>query len=513
MKYKKFFVIMFILILFSSISALLAPIFIQLWKANGTPLDTKKIVFIVMLILASKLLTILFTIFREKFAKEYNKGNFISYIKNIFNMNYDSIIEKGAMNLLERASISVNSIYSFMMNGYIQIFSSFLVALVCLILIANVNLYLALIMFLALPINYFGYKLLNKKLKKKSEEMQKMTGMGFQEILSYVQEVDYVKQLSDKSVIYNKLEPATEKVYGSMARVNEYAQSMTVVLEGINEIIKTLLLLIVVYDYMANSSSIYSIILVTLIFPLYFANVSTITNSNIEKRNFDIAKDFEKELIANKETDGGEAIDVINDIELDVNGINIKDMKLDFNAKARLKKGDIVRINGANGSGKSTFAKSLVKFRDVKIIKVNGIDIDKCKNEDIRDRIEYVVQNAPIVNGSLRKNLLLDFDDGSHIDLEENQFIRSILEKKSLDDDILMGGSNLSGGEKQKISFVRSLLKNPDVLVLDEICSNIDKESTKEIYDYLNETRDERICFIISHDDLTSGLINVNINI
>ena len=513
MKYKKFFVIMFILILFSSISALLAPIFIQLWKANGTPLDTKKIVFIVMLILASKLLTILFTIFREKFAKEYNKGNFISYIKNIFNMNYDSIIEKGAMNLLERASISVNSIYSFMMNGYIQIFSSFLVALVCLILIANVNLYLALIMFLALPINYFGYKLLNKKLKKKSEEMQKSTGMGFQEILSYVQEVDYVKQLSDKSVIYNKLEPATEKVYGSMARVNEYAQSMTVVLEGINEIIKTLLLLIVVYDYMANSSSIYSIILVTLIFPLYFANVSTITNSNIEKRNFDIAKDFEKELIANKEADGSEAIDTINDIELDVNGINIKDMKLDFNAKTKLKKGDIVRINGANGSGKSTFAKSLVKFRDVKIIKVNGIDIDKCKNEDIRDRIEYVVQNAPIVNGSLRKNLLLDFDDGSHIDLEENQFIRSILEKKSLDDDILMGGSNLSGGEKQKISFARSLLKNPDVLVLDEICSNIDKESTKEIYDYLNETRDERICFIISHDDLTSGLINVNINI
>lgn len=512
MKYKKFFIIMFILILCSSISALLAPIFIQLWKANGTSLDTKKIVFIVLLILASKVLTILFTIFREKFAKEYNKGNFISYIKNIFNMNYDSIIEKGAMNLLERASISVNSIYSFMMSGYIQIFSSLLVAIVCLILIANVNLYLALIMLLALPINYFGYKLLNKKLKKKSEEMQKSTGMGFQEILSYVQEVDYVKQLSDRSVIYNKLEPATEKVYGSMARVNEYAQSMTVVLEGINEIIKTLLLLIVVYDYMANSSSIYSIILVTLIFPLYFANVSTITNSNIEKRNFDIAKDFEKELIANKEADGSNAIDVINDIELDVNGINIKDMKLDFNAKAMLKKGDIIRINGANGSGKSTFAKGLVKFRDVKVIKVNGIDIDKCKNEDIRDRIEYVVQNAPIVNGSLRKNLLLDFDDGSHIDLTQNQFIRSILEKKSLDDEILIGGTNLSGGEKQKISFARSLLKNPDVLVLDEICSNIDKESTKEIYDYLNKTRDERICFIISHDDLTSGLINVNIN-
>ena len=75
-----------------------------------------------------------------------------------------------------------------------------------------------------------------------------------------------------------------------------------------------------------------------------------------------------------------------------------------------------------------------------------------------------------------------------------------------------LGGTNLSGGEKQKISFARSLLKNPDVLVLDEICSNIDKESTKEIYDYLDKTRAKRICFIISHDDLTSGLINVNIN-
>lgn len=116
------------------------------------------------------------------------------------------------------------------------------------------------------------------------------------------------------------------------------------------------------------------------------------------------------------------------------------------------------------------------------------------------------------MNGSLRKNLLLNLKEENITNLEQNPFIKSILEKKSLDDEILANGANLSGGEKQKISFARALLSNPDVLILDKICSNIDKESSDLIYKYLCDTRNERITFIISHDDLPENLINFSIN-
>lgn len=512
MKIKKFFVVMFVLILLAGISSLLAPLFIQIWKVKGIELSTEKILLILFLIVISKLIAILFTVFREKFAKDYNKSNFTRYIRNIFNMDYDSIIEKGPMNLLERASIGVNSIYMYMTSGYLSIYSSVVVAVVCLIFIANINYILAIIMFLSIPINYFGYKLLNKELAKKSEEMQRKTGEGFQEIMSYIQEVDYIKQLPDREVLYRKLDDASEKVYGSMAKVNEYAGSMTILLEGINEIIKTLLLLIVVYDFATQKGGVFSIVMVTLLFPLYFQQVTIITRANIEKRNFDTAKAFEKELLENVEKDGAKELDKIDELSLNINGIAIKDMKMPFTANGTFKKGDIIRINGSNGSGKSTFAKGLVKFRDLYDVKINGEPIQNYKNSAVRKRVEYVVQNAPIINGTLRNNLLLSEENIDDEMLKNNKFIKTILEKKSLDDQILANGANLSGGEKQKISFARALLSKPDILILDEICSNIDKESSEDIYSYLNESRNERITFIISHDELPQGFANKGIN-
>lgn len=512
MKYKNFFCIMFTLVIFSSISSLLAPIFIQVWKNDNITLSIPKIMLIIFLIVLSKLLTILFIIIREKFAKEFNKDNLIKYLNHIFNMDYDSIIDEGTINLLEKASISVNSIYTFMTTGCIQIYSSIIISIGCLILIAKINILLSLIMLIALPINYFGYKILNNNLKKKSKIMQEKTGKGFQEILSYVQEIDYIKQLPDKKIILNKLDNATENIYGSIADVNKYAGSISIILQSINEIIRTLLLLIVVYDYINNNGGIFAIILVTLVFPLYFQHLNIIVNANLEKRNFDIANEFETELINKAEKDGTLEINSINEIELNINNIKIKDIKLPFKAIGTFKKGDIIRINGSNGSGKSTFAKGMVKLRELPIVKLNGTNIENYKNSDIRKHIEYVVQNAPIVNGSLRKNLLLNLKEENITNLEQNPFIKSILEKKSLDDEILANGANLSGGEKQKISFARALLSNPDVLILDEICSNIDKESSDLIYKYLCDTRNERITFIISHDDLPENLINFSIN-
>lgn len=512
MSRQKFFSVMFALVFFASLSSLLAPFFIQIWQAKGVGLTGEKIGFIILLIVASKVLSIVLTLFRERFAKDFNKANFLRYVRNAFNMEYDSIIEKGALNLLERSSMAVNSIYFFMTGGYVTIWSSVVVLVACLLLIGKINFVLAAVMLTALPVNYFGYRFLNKKLAEKSREMQKNTGEGFQEVLSYLREVDYLKQLADREAVYSKLDRALERVYGSMAGVNEYAGSMTVVLEGINEVIKNLLLLLVVYDYVTASSGIYSIILVTLLLPLYFKNVSTITNVNIQKRDYNVALDFESELLAHAEKDGSNGLEEIDEIDLELRKIKVRDLELPFTARGTFKKGDIIRINGSNGSGKSTFARGLVKFRALDQVKINGSPIETCKNADLRRRVEYVVQNAPIVNGTLRDNMLLGVRTVDDSALKTDGFIQTILQKKSLDDWILADGANLSGGEKQKISFARALLSRPDVLILDEICSNIDRESSEEIYAYLNRTRNERITFIISHDDLPQGLANHEVN-
>lgn len=145
---------------------------------------------------------------------------------------------------------------------------------------------------------------------------------------------------------------------------------------------------------------------------------------------------------------------------------------------------------------------------------MNGVPIKEILNADLRKHTEYIPQNAPIVCGTLRDNLLLNTEPGRISDeqLLSNPFIKTILQHKTLDDLIQEGGTNLSGGEKQKLALARGLLENPDVLILDEICSNIDAEAANEIYAYLAESRKKRITLIISHEDLPSGLANKWIN-
>ncbi len=90
--------------------------------------------------------------------------------------------------------------------------------------------------------------------------------------------------------------------------------------------------------------------------------------------------------------------------------------------------------------------------------------------------------------------------------------LRSIFMSKNLDTEILEGGANLSGGEKQKIAITRALLSNPDVLILDVVCSNLDKEISDEIYEMLKYDKEKRITILISHDILPEGVVDVNFN-
>lgn len=90
------------------------------------------------------------------------------------------------------------------------------------------------------------------------------------------------------------------------------------------------------------------------------------------------------------------------------------------------------------------------------------------------------------------------------------KLLAPIFANKSVDTIINPAVANLSGGEKQRIA---SIYRDPDVLILDEITSNIDDKSAREIYARVNEERNKRITFIISHDDLPGEISNKEIKL
>lgn len=514
MKYKRFFVVMLVMVLLASLSSLLPSFFLLVWERQGVVLNWNRIIFLVSILVASKLLTIGLTIFREHYAKNYNERNFRSMLLNSFEMDYDSIIHMGPANILDRISDSVNKIYCYMTGDYINIWANVITILVCLVLTASVNVWLAGLLMIMLPVNYIGYKMLNKELAKRSLELSQQTSEGFQEILSYVQQVDYLKQTADFNPIFHALSPSIDKLYRSMARVNVYAQSVSAGLRGINDVVKNIVLMTIVYKFFTANLGPYTLMMTSIILPLYFSGLSGVVNSQLNRNGLQVAEDYRLELLKHKEKNGTRCVDAIDTIQYNVSELMVEGKVIPFNAHGFLQKGDIVQICGPSGCGKSTFVKSLLKFRPVHNVQINGIDIAELENYQLRSRIEYLSQSVPIVSGTLADNLFLTCTrskEGDDHFLRE-PVLQSIFATKTLDTIILENGANLSGGEKQKIALARAFATNSDVLILDEVCSNIDQDAATAIYQSLNEERHKRITIIISHDVLPTGLVNKTIN-
>lgn len=430
------------------------------------------------------------------------------------NMQYDKIIEEGSSNLLERIITAVTNIYLYMTGGYIQIWSSIIIAAASIVLMSQTSIFISFIMLLYIPLIFFGFKIINEELAKRSMELQTQTGAGFQELMSYIQEPDYFKQLDNTDVVIEKMNPAFDKIYNAMSKINKFAQTSSVTLSSIGTILQNIIMLYVIYYFMETRISSYMLMISTIIIPLYFEAISSITRVNINKKDYEAACDLNKMLMKYREKDGYKKIDEVKSLSIDVHKIEIAGREIHMETKAVLKKGDIGRIHGESGSGKSSLAKSILKFRNVDNIKINGISLENISNCELRSLAEYVSQNIPVIRGSLWDNLtfgkgLCDIDDSFFIN---HPLLQSVLSHKSLDDEILEGGANLSGGEKQKIAIVRALLSEPQILILDEVCSNIDWQTSQEIYSMLKKDADKRITIIIAHGELPEGLINVNIN-
>ena len=504
-KYKTFFYLMLMIILTMTVIALLPSLLLQILNYKHIELQRKHILFIVAAITLSNGINLAMIAFREKFASDYNRINCMNYISDLLNVNYDSIISEGPTHLIERIIVSVNHIYLYMTGQNVQIWSSIVTSLLSILILTAINYKISILMTVYLPFISVSYRMLNKRLETKSKTMQEVTGRSVQKIISYLDTPDYYKQLDDYSYLLNDIEPAVAAMYRSMRNVNVFAQTVSGALQSVGTILQNLISLYLIYQFYKGRISPYILMMSNIILPLFFSASSAIANASVRRSDYSTALQFQEHLHSKAEAQTGKNISSIDSIELSVSELQIGAKTFPFFAQGILRKGEIGQICGKSGTGKSTLAKALVKFRDIKGIKLNHMDIRELSALTIRKKTEYVSQNIPIVSGTLRDNLFLGKKESS-VSSGNMEILKMLFVNKTLDSEILENGANLSGGEKQKIAIVRALINKPELLILDEVCSNIDQQSAEEIYSLLNQEKESRITILITHDTLPDFL-------
>ena len=177
---------------------------------------------------------------------------------------------------------------------------------------------------------------------------------------------------------------------------------------------------------------------------------------------------------------------------------------ISFNANI----GETVAFVGPSGSGKSTLMKLLVGLYrpDEGKILYNGLDETKIHFDDLRNQIGFVTQDTNLFSGTIRENLM--FVNPAASEAELNEVLRKasctqLLERaeKGLDTMIGEGGLKLSGGEKQRLSIARALLRNPHLLIFDEATSSLDSLTEEDITNTIKQisAQKEQITILIAH--------------
>lgn len=209
--------------------------------------------------------------------------------------------------------------------------------------------------------------------------------------------------------------------------------------------------------------------------------------------------------------------------KLIVNGnIKITNLKYTFNNKYYvlndinlfIKNNDRVLILGSSGSGKSTILKLLYKYleADRKTIYINGYDINDYSLSDIRESITYVSQNELLFNDTIRNNIILgrDVSEIDYLNICKILHIDDIVKDSIQGYDYVLeeNGINLSGGQRQRIILARSLLKNSNIIMIDEGFNQIDITLEREILQDIFTYYHNKTFIIVSHCKENSDLYN-----
>ncbi|WP_454961550.1 ABC transporter ATP-binding protein [Eggerthia catenaformis] len=446
------------------------------------------------------------------------RGYFKSkYLKNImFQVNHDlfeTLIRRNITSFnRENSSVYVSAFNNDLklleknyFDNLLTIISDLSQFIICLIAIFTFQFYLAIIIviinIIAVFIPFFYGKYLSKKQLISSKKFSDLNVR----IKDFFNSFEIIKCFQVQDKVINKFDDLELKYELSMQnfRIFEGIISGFSTLSSIGVSIVTML--ISLYFVINNKITIGEMMAIVQLVNNVANPLGRISNEIPLLRSTKEIEEKINHMLSFKNSDSG-----IYDLK-DLNTILLKKVSFSYdgekdilhNISFEFKKGKKYAIVGSSGSGKTTLVKLVLKYFNNYHgdILLNNVDIRKIKINEIYNNISIVHQNAPILNDTLKNNILYygSYDDNIINDVIIKSGLQELVNKlpKGLDTLINENGNNISGGEKQRISIARVLLRDTPFIIYDEPTSNLDSITSQEIDKIL--LSNNKGCLMITH--------------
>jgi len=377
----------------------------------------------------------------------------------------------------------------------------------------SVHWLIAPVYFSTIPILGILSSVLGKKIKTIQKTIvAETTGLAGSTTES-LRNIELVKSLGLAQQEIARLNNVTGKILKLELKKVRYLRSLSFIQGSAVNFLRTSILFLMLYLIYAQQISFGQFFSLWIYSFFIFGPLQELGNViNIYREAEVSLNNFEAILNTPKEPTPANPVSVPDIRTLEFTGVSFKHQTATANALNGIsfstKLGETVAFVGPSGSGKTTLVKLLVGLYSPQSgqILYNGHRSTDVELNQLRERIGFVTQDTQLFSGTIRENLLFvhpQANDAECMEVLHQAACQSLLARadKGLDTVIGEGGVKVSGGEKQRLSIARALLRRPDLLVFDEATSSLDSLTEEEITSTIREisTRKDLITILIAH--------------
>jgi ATP-binding cassette subfamily B protein len=399
-------------------------------------------------------------------------------------------------------------------TSFINVLFASIVAMTFIVIYSlSISYKVTLVYFASVPVIALTSWLLSRKIKVVQKSIVKETTSLAGSTTESLRNIELVKSLGLARQEIDRLNNTTYKILGLELKKVKYVRGMSFLQGTTVNFIRSVMVVILLLLIFSNdiSAGKYFVFLFYSFF--LFGPLQELGNVIIAYREAEVSLlNFDRILNLPKEVRPKNPHPLERITTLSFDRVGFKHQSAKTNAlndiSFRTHNGQTVAFVGPSGSGKTTLVKLLVGLYPPKegVILYNDVPSTNVNLDELRERIGFVTQDTQLFSGTIRENLLFvkpDATDDECLTVLDKAACQSLLVRadKGLDTVIGEGGVKVSGGEKQRLSIARALLRQPDILVFDEATSSLDSLTEEEITETIREVSviRDHITILIAH--------------